>query len=315
MSREEELTLALRKALGLGAESEDAEAIPYLGKHLVATTDMLNEGSDFPPGMPYDAIGWNAVAANLSDIAAAGAKPLGLLMACGFPRNMPEEGIRKIAGGMAKCAKAHRTRVLGGDLNETEGVVLTGTAFGVARFPLRRAGAKPGDMLVLTGPLGASAAGYLIYWSKKEKKTPAEEKILNRFNYPLARTGLMSELNSKGLVNSATDISDGLAASVHNICRESGAGALVEYMGIPLFEGFEEYCQKSGKAPLELLNLGADYEILASMPQECFSAARNIARRHGGELYEIGTVLKKDVLIEKDGRVAPFPKTGFAHFE
>ena len=306
--------LVLRKALGLGEGFEDAEAIPYLGRQLVMTTDMLNEGIDFPPGMPYDAIGWNAAAANLSDIAAAGAKPLGLLMACGFPRNLPEEGVRGIAGGMAKCAKAHKTRVLGGDLNETEGIVIAGTAFGSSRFPLRRSGAKPGDMLVLTGALGASAAGYLIYWAKKEKKTPPEEKILQRFNYPAARTALMAELNEKRLVSAATDISDGLAASVHNLCRESSAGALVEYVGLPLFEGFEEYCRKSGRPPLELLNLGADYEILASIPQECFHAARGIARRHGGELYEIGTVLKKDVLIEKDGRVAPFPKTGFTHF-
>lgn len=314
MSREDELTLIIRKALGMGEAFEDAEAIPYLGKHLVATTDMLNEGGDFPPGMPYDAIGWNAVAANLSDLASAGAKPLGLLMACGLPRKMPEEGVRLIAEGMAKCAKQHKTRVLGGDLNETESIILTGTAFGIARFPIRRSGAKPGDMLVLTGPLGASAAGYLVYWSKKERKTPVEEKLVHRFNYPAARTALMAELNIKGLVNSATDISDGLASSVHNICSESKTGALVEYVGIPLFEGFEEYCRKNSKAPLELLNLGSDYEILASLPQECFSAARRIARRHGGELFEIGTVLRKDVLIEKDGKVAPFPKTGFAHF-
>ena len=314
MSREEELTLLLKRALGLGTGFEDAESIPHMGKHLVVTTDMLSEGSDFPPGMPYDAIGWNAVAANLSDIAAAGARPLGLLMACGFPRNMPDAAVREIGLGMSRCARAHRTRVLGGDLNETDNIIITGTAFGVARYPLRRSGAKPGDMLVLTGPLGASAAGYLTYWSKKERRQPYEEKLLRRFNYPVARTALMAELNAKGLVSSATDLSDGLASGVHNICRESGAGALVEYVGIPLFEGFAEFCRKSGRAEMELLNLGSDYEVLASMPQVCFAAARKIARRHGGDLYEAGTVLKKDVLMEKDGRIAPLPKTGFAHF-
>ncbi len=312
---EEELTRLVKRELGAESGFEDAESLPFSGKHLVATTDMLSEGDDFPPGMPYDAIGWNAVAANLSDIAAAGAKPLGVLMAWGIPRVLPEEGIRQIAKGMAACARAHKTRVLGGDMNETENIILSGTAFGLARYPLKRGGAVPGDLLAVSGPLGASAAGYLIYWAKRGKKTPAEENMLHRFNYPLERTRLMAELNSKRLVRAATDISDGFCASVHNICRESGTGALVEYMGIPMYEGFEDYCKKGGKMPLELLNLSCDYEILAAFPQECFSAARKIARKMGGELYEIGTVLKKGMLLEMDGKIAPLPKRGFAHFE
>ena len=216
---------------------------------------------------------------------------------------------------MAACARARHTRVLGGDMNESESIVLTGTAFGIARYPLRRTGARPGDLLAVTGRLGASAAGYRIYWSKREKKTQLEQKMLHRFNFPLARTKLMAELNSRGLVRAATDISDGLSTSVHNLCRESGTGALVEYVGIPMFEGFEEYCRKENRMPLELLNLSADYEILAAFQQESFLAARNIARRLGGELHEIGTVLKKDVLLEKEGRIAPLPRKGFAHFE
>jgi len=314
MPTEEELTRMVKRCLGADSAFEDAEAIPFMGKCLVASTDMLTEGDDFPPGMPYEAIGWNAIAANLSDIAAAGAKPLGVLVAWGVPRVLPEEGAKKIAKGMAACARAHRTRVLGGDMNETEAMALTGTAFGVARYPLRRSGAKPGDLLAVTGPLGASAAGYLIYWSRKARRTQEEEKMLHRFNYPLARTRLMAELNSRGLVRAATDISDGFSASLHNLCDASGTGALVEYIGIPLHEGFEEYCRRNGKAPLELLNLSADYEILAAFPQESFAAARRIARGMGGELYEVGTVLKKDILLEKDGKIAPLPRKGFAHF-
>src|SRR3989338_7617082 len=145
MPTEEELTRLVKRELGADSGFEDAETVPFSGKQLVASTDMLSEGDDFPPGMPYDAIGWNAVAANLSDVAAAGAKPLGVLMACGFPRILPEDGVRQIAHGMGKCARAHKTRVLGGDMNEADSIILTGTAFGVARYPLRRQGARPGD--------------------------------------------------------------------------------------------------------------------------------------------------------------------------
>ena len=104
MATEQEIVGIIRRELGLGSPLEDAEVIPFAGKNLIATTDMLTEGSDFPPGMPYEAIGWNAVAANLSDLAAAGARPSGVLMACGFPRLLPEEGTREIARGMARWA-------------------------------------------------------------------------------------------------------------------------------------------------------------------------------------------------------------------
>ena len=111
MENEDELVRMIKRELGADSGFEDAESVPFLGKQLLVTTDMLTDGDDFPPGMPYDAIGWKAVAASLSDLAAAGAKPLGMTMAWGLPRVMPEEGARQIAKGMAKCARAHKTRV------------------------------------------------------------------------------------------------------------------------------------------------------------------------------------------------------------
>ncbi|MFA6489486.1 MAG: thiamine-phosphate kinase [Candidatus Micrarchaeia archaeon] len=317
MENEDELVRMIKRELGADEGFEDAESIPLLGKQLLVTTDMLTEGDDFPPGMPYDAIGWKAVTASLSDLAAAGAKPLGMTMAWGLPRVMPSDGARQIAKGMAKCARAHKTRVYGGDLNEGESITLCGTAFGVARYPLRRGGAKPGDLLAVTGPLGASSAGYLLYWSKKERKTESEERMLRKFNYPEARVSLMADLNSRSLVRAATDISDGFSSAVRNICEGSNAGALVEYVGVPMEEGFEEFCEKNRRKPFELLNLGCDYEIVAAFPQECFSAAKRIAKAKGCDLYEIGTVLKQEqgILLEKDGKLMPLPKEKYSHFD
>ncbi|MCX8194906.1 MAG: thiamine-phosphate kinase [Candidatus Micrarchaeota archaeon] len=304
----------IKKELRVESGFEDAECIPYKGKNIVATTDMLTEGEDFPPGLSYEGIGWNTVAANLSDLAAAGAKPIGVLVAWGLPREIPPDGIRQIAAGMSSCARAHKTRVIGGDMNETDKIVMCGTAIGVARYPLRRSGAKPGDILALTGKLGASAAGYHLFWSKKQKLTLTEEAIKKRFERPIAPTQLMSELNLRGLVHAATDISDGFAAAVHNLCSASGTGALIEYIGLPFFEGVEEFCKKSGKSPLELINLSADYEVLAAIPPECFLAAKRTAERHKTHLYEVGTVLKKEVLLEKDGKISPLSCNGFFHF-
>jgi thiamine-monophosphate kinase len=312
---EEEVIELIKRELKLPRAFEDAELVPFGKTNLLVTTDMLNEGDDFPPGMPYEAIGWVSVAANLSDLAAVGAKPLGVLMAWGIPRILPQDGVREIAKGMRQCASAHGTQVLGGDMNETERRTLSGTAVGWADAPLRRNGAKPGDIIAVTGPLGASAAGYLIYWSKKKELNELERKLVDRFNKPFARTALMHELAKKHLVHSAIDISDGLSPSVYSICKESNAGALVEYVGIPFFPGVEKYAHENKREPLSLANVGNDYEVLMTLPQESFETARKTAKKHGCELSEIGTVLKKDVLLERDGKVSAFPKEGFAHFK
>src|SRR5271157_5268442 len=109
---EDDVINLIRDELGISGSFEDAEAVPFKGTKLMVTTDMLSEGDDFPDGMPSYAVGWVSVAANLSDLAAVGAAPLGLVMAWGFP-DIGEERIREIARGMKECAAFHGTRIFG----------------------------------------------------------------------------------------------------------------------------------------------------------------------------------------------------------
>jgi thiamine-monophosphate kinase len=306
---EDDIINLIRAELGISGPFEDAESVPLGGTKLMVTTDMLSEGDDFPQGMPPHAIGWVSVAANLSDLAAVGAAPLGLVMAWGFPR--PEdERIREIAKGMKECASFHKTRILGGDVNRLDRLVISGTAFGSAGNPLRRGSARAGDRILVSGKLGASSAAYITYWEKREP----DGRIMERFHRPLIKLGLMHELAGKGLVNAAIDDSDGLSPSIHHICRESRAGAVLEYEKIPLFEGIEKYTNAKYPSALDLANIGNDYEVFMTVAEENLDEVLKMGRRHKAELYDIGRITEKGVLIERGGKREAFPRTGFSHF-
>ncbi len=319
-----EIINTIRKGIGVSGHFEDGERIVFNETNLIATTDMLNEGDDFPAGTPYSAMGWISVAANLSDLAAVGAKPLFLLMSWGIPSSFGEREISEIASGMGKCASFHGVRILGGDVNRTEKLVINGTAVGFCQKPISRAGAREGDVLFLTGKVGATAAAYLIYKGKKEMAreklgkvlagAKEERNFLSRFCRPIIPLDLMHGLSSKGIVNAATDLSDGLSPAMHNICRESKCGALIEYEKIPFFEGVEEFAARNKATPLSLANYGNDYEILMAVGKEKAEEAKKIAKKNKVALFEIGRIKKGKIEMVRGKKISPFPKQGFSHF-
>ncbi len=307
---EREIIGLLKKELSLPAAFEDAEALSFKGTQLIVTTDLLSEGDDFPAGTPHYAMGWIASAASISDLGARGAKPLGFLMAWGIPA-LAEQEIREIARGIKECAGFHGTKCLGGDLNQTEKIHLCGTAFGYANKPLSRGGAKEGDVIAVTGPLGATAAGYISRWDKLE----GYGALLKRFDRPVARVKVMQELNERGLLSAAIDDSDGFAPSIHGLCTESGKGAALRFEDVPIFDGVHEFSEKQGKDLLYLINMGNDYEMLVTLPRGNFDEARKIARRNQCDLFGIGRVTSgTGVLLERGGESQPLPAKGFAHF-
>ncbi|MBI5036705.1 thiamine-phosphate kinase [Candidatus Micrarchaeota archaeon] len=306
---EREIIELLKKELSLPAAFEDAEAIPFKGTQLIVTTDMLSEGDDFPLGTPHYAMGWIASAANISDLGARGANPLGFLMSWGIPA-LAEQQIREIARGIRECADFHGTKCIGGDMNQTEKINLCGTAFGWTDKPLSRSGAREGDAIAVTGPLGATAAAYLTRWNRLE----GYDGLLARFDRPIARLDLMQELNSKGLVNAAIDDSDGFAPSVHGICSESRKGALLRFEDVPIFNGVGEFAEKEKKDLLYLINMGNDYEMFMTIAEENFEEAKKVAKKHGCGLSGVGRITSGKVLIERDGKTEELPAKGFAHF-
>jgi len=208
----------------LGAGADDCAVIDITDKDcLVVTTDMLHRRTDFPSRMSPWQIGWMAAAVNLSDIAAMGARPVGILSALGFPADTDVGLVEDIARGMDDCAKACGTTVIGGDIDTHDELTITGTAIGRVKKSelLTRCGAQAGDMVCVMGCVGSAGAALraLGDW----KGTQVSDSILRALFEPVPHTTDAQELAGSGAVSSMMDTSDGLALSLHDL---AGAGAV-----------------------------------------------------------------------------------------
>jgi thiamine-monophosphate kinase len=230
--------------LGLLAELERrglAERIEHdaaeLDGGLVVTQDSLVEGVHFRlEWLSWRDLGYRAAAVSISDLAASGARPEALLVGLGLPATTAVEAVLELYGGIAEAGVAVR----GGDMTEAERVFLTVTAVGRAEHVPGRAGALPGDELVVTGPLGAAGAAFR---AQRLARPPlrVEEGVR------LAR-----------VAHAMLDLSDGLARDAGHIAMRSGCRLVIELEQVPLAAG----------ATYEDLAFGEDYELLAAIPDQ-----------------------------------------------
>jgi len=206
------------------------------------STDTLVEGIDFERSWaPPEALGQKALASNLSDIAAMGADPAGMLLTAGLPRGIDDSWVEALLLGMRDLGEAEGVALLGGDLTETPSALLLSlTVFGHQRTrPLRRDGGSPGHGLWVGGPLGGARAALRAFQGgarlgEWDAGGGAEDSLLLRFYRPPSQTLLGLELSGGELASSCIDISDGLNADLHRLCDASGCGAELWADSIPL---------------------------------------------------------------------------------
>jgi len=291
----------------------------YNSKYLVVTTDTLQESTHFPAGISPFQIGWSAVAVNLSDIAAMGARPFAFTLALGVPAETETVFVDEVVQGVKKCASAYNTAVVGGDTTRSKEVVLTGTCLGFADRPVRRAGAEVGDLVCVTGSLGNAALGQKIVErevaegekgeeegagkGKKEGEEvelkvskKVEEAAKKALFQPVPRVKEGVVLADSGLVTSMIDISDGLALSLAALAKSSKVG-------------FEIYEEKVPVADLRLRRelafyYGGDYELLFTLRA---SGGAEAGRAEAGARgnAELLRRLQREVKMSVVGRVVP----------
>lgn len=272
---------------------DDAAIVSFRDTNLIITTDMLHRESDFPPGtIPYT-IGWRSVAVSLSDLAAMGARPLGALLALGDP-DLAEQFARGVLKGASACCQAAGTCLLGGDLDRHRELTLVSTGIGEAKVPLRRDGARVGDLVCVTGELGRTQVALELF-SKRECERANE---LFRFT-PRIAWGL----KLAGHATSMIDISDGLACSVHLLARESGVGCSIEEALLPVIPTLQDVFSLPARSDAVLFG-GEDYELLFTLPEASLPAVGR-----GVRYSVIGRVTEGSVLI--DGR--KLPDRGYEH--
>jgi thiamine-monophosphate kinase len=280
---------------------DDAAVITTLGERsLIVSTDTSVENVHFKRDWLSPAeIGYRAAASALSDLAAMGAKPLGMLVAMAIPQNW-RKLLDPITDGIAEAALAGDAPVLGGDMSKGSELSLTITVLGTAREVLYRNAARPGDSVYLTGNVGACGAA-LAAFQGGQNVPPAQRA---KFAHPVPRIREALWLAEHGAV-SAIDISDGLAADLCHLAAGSRAVVNVDVGKIPVFDGVN---------PLDALRSGEEYEIACTSPSDL--DMEGFERRFNIPLTRIGSITRGDpdvVLSLNDSRVEVPP--GYLHFE
>lgn len=302
--------------LRLGIGDDCALLRPLPGEELAITTDFSIAGRHFDLDWhPPESIGHRTLARGLSDLAAMGARPLAAFLSLGLPRELARPASReswswmsRFLDGLLELAAVYRTPLAGGDLAESPlavaDIVLVG---GVPRgTALLRSGARPGDLLYVTGTLGGAAAALTRLKSFAGKVPRRLESALRPHLYPQPRIAQGLWLRRRGVATAAIDLSDGLSTDLGHICEESGVAAEVEAAGLPVHS----------TASLEqALHGGEDYELLFTARPSA-RLPRSIA---GVPVTKIGRIVKRTagrpaaILLAPQGPKSLEPH-GWEHF-
>ena len=297
------------RADGLVRGVGDDAAVVRCGRDpLVVTSDMLVEGIDFERSwMPLPLLGWKALAASISDVAAMGAIPRHAFASVAVPAAVGSNGARAILGGLMRLARRRGISVAGGDLSSSPGsLVIDVTLLGSVRRPRYRVGARPGDDIAVTGPLGLAALGLarLRAGVRHGSARGVDARLIRAQLRPDPDPALALALAP--LATAMTDVSDGLSTDLGNICRASGVGAEIDALSIPLAPA------AAGPEATRLeaaLHGGEDFCLLLTY------RPRQRARVEALGATTIGTVkARRGLRIRVDGHTRSLRERGFDHF-
>lgn len=311
--------------LGIG---DDAALLKARPRHdFILTCDWLLEGTHFLPHKhSADAIGWKCLARAVSDIAAMGGRPLCFLLSLGLPAKRTGTWLDDFLKGLERSAKTlggvwgrpkRNIELIGGDTTRTKRLIINVTVAGEIRAHrgVLRSGARPGDIIFVTGRLGEAELGLRTLLTRR--RTPVgttAAAALRKHLYPVPRLGVGRWLAEKGLATAMMDLSDGLSTDLPRLCAASKVGARIEEARLPKVVLGRESTRGEAERLELALNGGDDYELL-------FTASRRKARRipsalHGVPLTAIGEITRKKDLavVDLEGRTRTLLKGGWDPF-
>lgn len=290
-----------RILLGIGDDA--AVWQPSRSHRSVVSTDMLVEGVHFRrDAMTLEDAGWRAMAANLSDLAAMGARPMLGTVALGVPQQNAAEEIAELFSGIAAAARRYKLAIVGGDLTRSDAITIAITVVGEVR-PTRfktRAGGRPGDVLAVTGDLGLARAGL-----------EGEAEALGFFRRPEPRVDEGRFLATSRNVDAMMDCSDGLSTDLPRLCAASGCGAVLE--SVPVAAAARRAAERLGEDPERFaLAGGEDFELIVAVRPRAFGyLANRYEHRFKQRLHRIGALRKASGI---EWRGAPLARLGWDHF-
>jgi len=303
---------------------DDAAAItPPAGHDLVLKTDGLIEGVHFFPDDPAASVARKALRVNLSDLAAKGATPLGFLLAIALPKGFSEHWLADFARGLGEDADVYRCPLLGGDTDATPGPIsISISAFGTlpTGTMVRRAGAKPGDHVFVTGTIGDAALGLQVrrnaaMASQWKLDDVMRDHLVSRYRLPQPRNALAETLRAHA--SAAMDVSDGLAADLAKLCGVSGVSAEIDIARVPLSPATAHALKTDATLIEPILTGGEDYEILCAVAPSSVAVFEAAAAKAGVPVTDIGRIVTGDSppgFLDRAGRPLAFARPGYSHF-
>lgn len=311
-----------RPRVPVGPGDDCAVLNPARGQ-LCVTTDAVVEDVHFSrPAFSPEDVGHKALAVNLSDLAAMGARPSWFLCAVGLPEHDAAAVVKGLSRGMAALAREHRVALVGGNFTRAPGLTVTLTAAGeVARGrALLRSGAQEGDGLYVSGTLGDARMGLSLLGRKPSRRRqalaarqPGAALLMARQRRPAPRVAL--GLVAARYARAAIDLSDGLSQDLAHLCRASGVGAQVELAHLPVSDALVACAGSRQRALFFGLAGGEDYELCLAVPPERAAAFEKACAAAGAKVTRIGTFTRgrKPTFRGPGGRAVIVP-SGFDHF-
>ncbi|MFP4082906.1 MAG: thiamine-phosphate kinase [Candidatus Aminicenantes bacterium] len=296
--------------LGIG---DDAAVVKAGKKNLIFTKDLLVEDFHFKSSLhpPYF-LGRKSLNINLSDIAAIGGRPRYALLGLALPDKMDPSWVIEYFSGLKSAARGSGVNLVGGDISEAKKIFISVTVVGEGKNILKRRGARPGDLLFVSGTLGDAKQGLILlkkaYDLGRDRKADA---LLKAFLDPRPQVSLGMEISRKKLASSMIDVSDGLSVDLSHLCQESGCGAEIDVRRLPLSPELRSWQRKAVDFAL---HGGEDYRLLFSVPPERAGSLSLLQKKY--KLTFIGRMIKKKslYLIDQKGKKKPLKIRGYQHF-
>lgn len=297
---------------------DDVAAVRFDGERLIVIkTDMLVGKTDIPPGMSIRQAARKAIVMCVSDFAAKGVKPLAALVSLGLPPNLTEGDVEEVGLGLSDGANEYGVPIIGGDTNEASDLIIDCMMVGICEEKkiVKRSGARPGDILAVTGHFGKTSAGLKILLEGLSPPSHIREPLVESVLLPKARLREGLILADLGALTASIDSSDGLAWSLYEISEASRVGFIIRH--IPVAPEVKLFSEIYGLDPVAMsLYGGEEYELVVTVRPEFFDEANSILRGVGAQLIEVGEVIgEKEIYLEACGGKIPIERKGWEHFK
>lgn len=282
----------------IGPGDDMAEVALPGGARVLIGTDTILDGTHFDSRKDSMAdVGWKALAVNLSDAAAMAAVPLAAVGTLALPRDFPMDAAQQLFAGLKRCADAYDCRWVGGDITAWDHpLAITVTLLAHAEKPIRRNGARVGQLVCATGKLGGS--------------------LLGRHLTFLPRVREAQKLAAAVRLGAMMDLSDGLSSDIGHICDESGVGVVIEAAKVPISEAAQEMASRDGRTPVDhAINDGEDFELLFTVEAADVETLRGLDL--GVPVAVIGRIVEQEqgrVLVDAAGRTVVLKPGGYEHW-